>query len=56
MKASHQLHTLATLTMVTHWTGNWMGPRAGMNVLEKKELSCHYQEVNHISSIDQPVV
>ena len=56
MKVSHQLHTLATLTLVTHWTGNWVDPIAGMNVMEKKELSCPFQEVNHISSVVQPVV
>jgi len=56
MKVSHQLHTLATLTLATHSTGNLVGSRAGMNVLEKKKLSCPCQEVNHISSVVQPVV
>jgi len=30
----------------THWTGGWVGLRAGVYVLVKKNISCPYRESN----------
>jgi hypothetical protein len=43
MELSGQLHTPATLpagVMVpgTHWIGGWVGPRGGLDAVEKRKL------------------
>jgi hypothetical protein len=35
----------------THWTGDWVGPRASMDILEKWKVPCLCQELNFGSSI-----
>jgi hypothetical protein len=30
----------------THWRGGWMGPRAGLYVVEKRKISCTRRESN----------
>jgi hypothetical protein len=30
----------------TEWTGNWVGPRASLDTVEKKSNSCPWQELN----------
>jgi hypothetical protein len=30
----------------THWIGSWMGPRAGLHVLQKRKISCSYWDSN----------
>jgi hypothetical protein len=39
MEVSGQLHTLATLPpdslTATHWIGGWVGPRLGLDAVEK---------------------
>jgi hypothetical protein len=43
MEASSQLHTPAALPLGkqplnTHWTGDWVGPRANLDILEKRKI------------------
>jgi hypothetical protein len=30
----------------THWTGDWLGPKAYMNAMEKRKISCSCWELN----------
>lgn len=30
----------------THWTGEWLGPKSGMDFAQKRKLSCAYQVIN----------
>jgi hypothetical protein len=44
---SGQLHDQATLSPGkrvpgTHCIGGWLGPRAGLHILEKRKISYHY--------------
>jgi hypothetical protein len=44
MEASGQLHTPAILPqkkelLITHWIGGWVGPKAGLDAVEKKKIS-----------------
>jgi len=48
MKKSGQLHALEALSPTekvpgTYCTGNWVGPRARHNVLEKRKIFCPLQ-------------
>jgi hypothetical protein len=41
-QSEQQLHDPATLALgerapCTHWTGGWVGPRAGLNTVEKRK-------------------
>jgi len=38
----------------THQTGGWVGPRAGLGILEKRKTSCSCQDSNPLSSSLQP--
>jgi hypothetical protein len=38
LEVSGQLHVLATLPQGTHCIGGWVGPRAGLNDVEKRIL------------------
>jgi hypothetical protein len=38
----------------THWTGGWVGPRAGLDDVEKRN-SWPYQDSNSDPSTDQPI-
>jgi hypothetical protein len=31
----------------THWVGNWVGPGAGLDDVEKRNISCICRESNH---------
>jgi hypothetical protein len=60
MEVSGQLHAPAGLlsretTSGTHWIGGWVGPRAGLEVMEKRKTSCPYREPNPDSSAIHPV-
>jgi hypothetical protein len=35
----------------THWTGGCVGPRAGVDTVEKRKISCPYQESNSVSLV-----
>jgi hypothetical protein len=39
----------------THCIGGWVGPRAGMNVMEKRNISCPCREENKDPSAVHPV-
>jgi hypothetical protein len=39
----------------TYWTGRWLGPRIGMDVMEKRKLCSSYCESNLDYSVFQPV-
>jgi hypothetical protein len=32
--------TLGEETPITHWIGGWVGPRASLDILEKRKISC----------------
>jgi hypothetical protein len=60
MEVSGQLHAITALpqgkqTLDTHWIGGWVGHRGGLNVMEKKQISCPFWEWNPDSSVVQPV-
>jgi hypothetical protein len=38
MEVSGQLHSPAALPTVIHWIGGWVGPRAGLNAVEKRKI------------------
>ena len=38
-----------------HWIGSWMGPRASLNALETRKISCLCQESNYNSFVIQPI-
>jgi hypothetical protein len=38
-----------------HRTGDWVGPRAGMNVTKKRTISYPYRESSPAFSVVQPV-
>jgi hypothetical protein len=39
MELGGQLHVLVSFPG-THWIGAWVGPRAGLDAAEYKEISC----------------
>jgi hypothetical protein len=39
----------------THCIGGWVGPKAGLDVMEKSKISCTYRESNADSSVVQTV-
>lgn len=40
----------------THCIGGWVGPGAGLDVMEKRRISCFYQESKPNSSAIQPIL
>jgi hypothetical protein len=38
MGVSGQLHSMAALAPGTHWIGGWVGPRVGLNAVEKRKI------------------
>jgi hypothetical protein len=52
MEVSGQLHVMAALPPVknlsTHLVGGWVGPRAGLDALEKRNISCAHRDSNPI--------
>jgi hypothetical protein len=36
-----------------YWIGGWVGPTAGLDVVEKRKICCLCRESNHKSSVDQ---
>jgi hypothetical protein len=61
MEFSGQLDASAVFTSGetahgTHWIGGWVGPRAGLDIMEKGKISFSYQESNPYSLVVQPVL
>jgi hypothetical protein len=53
MEVSGQIHTHAAITPGktthgTHYIGGWVGPSVGLNVMEKRLISCLCQQSNPI--------
>jgi hypothetical protein len=51
MEASGELHVPGGFTpgeraLSTHWMGDEMGPRAGLDAVKKRRISFHYRELN----------
>jgi hypothetical protein len=45
--ASHPRHfTPRETAPCTHWVGGWVGPRASLDTMEKRRISCPCQELN----------
>jgi hypothetical protein len=40
------LYSRGKTSPLTHWKGGWMGPRAGLDVVEKRKILRPYQESN----------
>jgi hypothetical protein len=58
MEVIGQLHASVALHQEknagTHLIGNWVGPRAGVDVLKNKQFSCPCRDSNHVSSNPLP--
>jgi hypothetical protein len=39
----------------THYIVGWVGPRISLGIIEKKKISCFYQELNPDSLVIQPI-
>jgi hypothetical protein len=46
MEVNGQLHAPAILPLGTHWIREWVDSRAGPGAVEKRKISCPYQESN----------
>jgi hypothetical protein len=60
MAVSGQLHAPAALpprerAPVTHWIGNWVGPRAVLDAVVKRKIPSSRREWNPRTPIVQPV-
>jgi hypothetical protein len=60
MVVSGQLHTPAALSPGKepngiHWIGDWVGARAGLDIMEMKRNPFPSEELNRDSSVVQPV-
>jgi hypothetical protein len=60
MEVNGQLHPPAVLTSgerapSSHSVEGWAGPRAGLNIMEKRRIYCPYRESELDSSVVQPV-
>jgi hypothetical protein len=54
--ASHSYHiTHGETALGTHCTGGWVGPRASLDIMEKRKVSCSCWELNPDSLVIQPV-
>jgi len=53
MEVIGQLHASVALHQEknagTHLIGNWVSPRAGVDVLKKRQFSCPCRDSNHVS-------
>jgi hypothetical protein len=47
--------TLRETAPSTHCIGGWVGPRFSLDIMEKRKVSCHYQESNPSSLVIQSV-
>jgi hypothetical protein len=50
MEVSHQLHTPAALppketAISTHYIDGWVGPKDGLDIMEKRKISWTYKEL-----------
>jgi hypothetical protein len=45
-EVSGQLHAPAARIRGTHWVGGWMGPRAGLDAVEKRKIPSPGRESN----------
>jgi hypothetical protein len=41
---------LSPLPPVTHWIGGWVGPRAGLEDVERRKFLHNVQEINSLNS------
>jgi hypothetical protein len=59
MQVSDQLHVPVALppgrAPGTHWIGDWVGLKAGLDAVEKRKISCACQESNPNYLAVQPV-
>jgi hypothetical protein len=39
----------------THCIGGWVGPSAGLDVIEKRKTSCPYREPSPDTPVSQPI-
>jgi hypothetical protein len=52
---AHLRFTLRETEPGTHFIGGWVDPWDGVDVLEKRKMSCLYRQSNPDSSVVQPV-
>jgi hypothetical protein len=55
MEVSGRFQAPATLSPSTHWIWDWVGPRSGLDAVDKRQIPCLCQESKPNFSVVQPI-